>query len=254
MSSEKTSLASVHPFIQKFVFVILQNIRAKNLVREEKYVVHVDMVPKVSMKNFVPKKMEMQKYDLNKKHELGHDVKEGRGENVLEKGSDIGYKNFGVSSHLGGQRKNLMHHNIPSRKIMPQKNILPQRSVIPQKYIYQKPSVFPPKVKDVGLSQDYGKITSLLNDVSVSTIECLGAGRPLMVIRAGRRQTTRIVLNKKEIRDFLDKVSDAVHIPILEGVFRAYVDNFSVNAVISEIVGSRFVVKKANAYAMLDRG
>jgi len=35
-------------------------------------------------------------------------------------------------------------------------------------------------------------------------------------------------------------------------VFRAAVDNFSLNAVVSEIIGSRFVIKKQNAYALLE--
>ena len=102
-------------------------------------------------------------------------------------------------------------------------------------------------------SQDYGKITPLLNDPSVSTIECQGAGKPVMVIRAGQKQVTKIVLSVKEIKDVLDKVSDAAHIPLLEGVFRAAVDNFSINAVISEMIGSRFVIKKATPYGLLER-
>jgi len=101
------------------------------------------------------------------------------------------------------------------------------------------------------LSQHYGKITPLLDDDSISTIECYGAGKSLMVVRAGRRQPTRIVLNADEIKDILEKISDSVHIPILEGVFRAAIDNFSINAIVSEVIGSRFVIKKQNAYALM---
>lgn len=94
------------------------------------------------------------------------------------------------------------------------------------------------------LSQFYGKITPLLNDPSIAIIECAGMGRPLMVVRRGHKQPTKIVLTEKEIKQVLDKVSESAHIPILEGVFRAAVDTFSINAVISEMIGSRFVIKK----------
>jgi len=144
----------------------------------------------------------------------------------------------------------------PSRvlvhRVMPQK-IMPPR-IVPQKIILPQPQMVLPQIKnDAGLSQDYGKITPLLNDASISTIECFGAGKSIMVVRAGLRQPTRIVLSADEISEFLEKVSDAVHIPILEGVFRAAVDNFFINAVVSDIIGSRFVIKKQTAYSMFER-
>jgi len=103
------------------------------------------------------------------------------------------------------------------------------------------------------LSQDYGKITPLLNDPSIYSIECSGAGKPLKIIRVGQRQITKIILNQAEIKDILEKIADAVHIPLLEGIFRAAVDNFSVSAVISEMIGSRFVIKKQMDSGLLKR-
>jgi len=102
-------------------------------------------------------------------------------------------------------------------------------------------------------SQNYGKITPLLNDPSVSTIECRGVGKPIIIIRAGQKQITKIILSADDIKTLLRNISDRVHIPLLEGVFRAAVDNFSINAVISEMIGSRFIIKKQTAYTMLER-
>jgi len=145
--------------------------------------------------------------------------------------------------------------HVASKVIPPRPHIvLPpvRRSMLPRA-LPTHARVTPPHVKsDVGLSQDYGDITPLLNDPSISTIECQGEGRPLMIIRAGQRQPTKVVLRAAEIKEILEKVSDSVHIPILEGVFRAAVDNFSINAVVSDIIGSRFVIKKQNAYALLE--
>lgn len=98
----------------------------------------------------------------------------------------------------------------------------------------------------------YGKINALINDPSISTIQCDGADKPISVIRAGQRQITKIVLNKEEVQGVLDKVAEDAHIPLLEGVFRAAVNGFAINAVISEMIGSRFVIKKASAYGLLE--
>ncbi len=205
MSSEQISIIAGHPFVQRFVLAILQNNRTKNLVHDEKYVIHADLVPRVS-------------------------------EKVMAR-----------SFASRDDRKQKTENNIP---VVPLR--VPVRRVIPQRVMMPKPQIVLPFVNSIELSQDYGKITPLLNDASVSTIECQGDGKPIMIIRAGQRQLTRIVLSAKEIKDVLEKVSDAVHIPILEGVFRATVDNFSVNAIVSEIIGSRFVIKKQNAYSMLE--
>jgi len=218
MSSE-VSLIAEHPFVQKFVLEILKSLRGKNLVRDERFVVHADLVPKVSTRNFVPQ--------------------EDRRQRVEERNPVV------------------VPLRVPTQKVMPPRlaspRIIPPRTV-PPRIISTQPQMPPPMPEsNVGLSQDYGKVTPLLNDVSISTIECFGAGKPLMVVRAGTRQPTKIVLGGDDINEFLDKVSDAVHIPILEGVFRAAVDNFSVNAVISEIIGSRFVIKKQTAYAMFEK-
>jgi hypothetical protein len=215
MSSEKVSLISTHPFVRKFVWAILQNIQAEHYVRGEKYVVHADLVPKVS-ERVMKKSMEIPKPVVPK---------------VLPSKPIV--------------------PKVPAQKVMPSR-APPVRRAVPQKIAMPHPPIAPPPIKgDAGLSQDYGKVTPLLNDPSVSTIECQGSGRPVMVIRAGQRQITRINLSAKEVKEFLEKISDAVHIPILEGVFRAAVDNFAINAVVSEIIGSRFVIKKANAFSMM---
>tara|TARA_Y100000310_G_scaffold339655_1_gene432975 strand:+ start:2829 stop:3521 length:693 start_codon:yes stop_codon:yes gene_type:complete len=101
---------------------------------------------------------------------------------------------------------------------------------------------------------DYGKITLLLNDHSVSSIECPGPDEPLTVIRAGQRQFTKITLNQKELRDLFEEIAEKAKIPLMDGVFRAAVENFSISGVISEMIGSRFVIKKQTPYAMLEGG
>ncbi|MBU3924243.1 MAG: hypothetical protein KJ592_04960, partial [Nanoarchaeota archaeon] len=73
-------------------------------------------------------------------------------------------------------------------------------------------------------------------------------GNPVMVVQMGRKQMTNIFLSKEEIDAVLEKISGEVHIPLLDGVFRAAVDGFSISAIISGMIGSRFVIKKAGAF------
>jgi len=88
------------------------------------------------------------------------------------------------------------------------------------------------------------KLSPLLNDPLVYLIECPGAGKPLVVLNRGQKQLTKIVMTEEEIRNFLKKISDSTHIPLLEGVFRAVIGKISINAIISKIIGSKFLIKK----------
>ncbi len=232
MNSEDISLISSDPFIRKFVYAIIQNIKAKNFVYEEKHVIHSDLVPKVSEKVI---------------------------QASLKERTTPKVEVVPIAPPVVVPKKRIMAHPfvpVARPKIVPRPRVLPRRMpparapapvVLPQ--MLQVPKVS----QGVILSQDYGKLTPLLNDPSISTIECSGANKPLMIIRAGQKQGTRISLSAEEIKEILQKVSDVVHIPLLEGVFRAAADNFSINAVISEMIGSRFVIKKQTAYAMLER-
>lgn len=141
-------------------------------------------------------------------------------------------------------------------KIIPfrRQNFAPR--VIPPKNTGMTPSIMaPPKMLSTIQVpvDDYGRINNLLNDNSVSSIECSGPAKKVMIMRYGQRQTTNIELSIKEIRDILDKIADKAHVPLLEGVFRAAVENFSINAVISEIVGTKFIIKKNTPYSLIDK-
>lgn len=105
----------------------------------------------------------------------------------------------------------------------------------------------------ISQDKDYGKLTGLLRDQSITYIECLGPDKPITLIRAGQKQFTKIVLNAPEIKKFLENVSVQTHIPLMEGIFKAAVDNFIVNAIISDVIGSRFIIKKQTPYSLLGR-
>jgi len=214
--------ARLAPFIKAFTLHIIKNIREKNLDHEKRSVIHADLVPRVSHRVM----------QASMRQKIVTPVKM-------------------IPSVLPPAKPRPVFH--PRVVVPPKRPAMPPIQMAPP-VAATRVMVPPTGVMGTGLTQDYGKITPLLNDPSVSSIECPGPGKPVTIIRAGMRQFTKIVLNPLEIKGILDKVSDAAHIPLLEGVFRAAVDNFSINAIISEMIGSRFVIKKSTPYAMLESG
>lgn len=91
---------------------------------------------------------------------------------------------------------------------------------------------------------DLGKITQFLRDPSVLSVECPGPGKNIHVNRSGTIQTTPLVLSKEEINNIMDEVSSNTRIPVTSGLFRAIMNEFLVTAVISEFVGTRFIIQK----------
>jgi len=229
MNSKETSLISAHPFIQRFVFSIIQNIREKNFNYEERVVIHADLVPKVS-ENVMKASM---KWRPSKVPEVG---------NINIKKPEIKKRDMnGLVAPLRNHRSGVGGQVVKVRPVAS-----PARVV-------KKAAMDVAHQGGGAVSRDsYGKLEPLFGDPSVSTIECLGEDKELMIIRAGQRQRTRISLNRVEIRGILERAADEAHVPLLEGVFRAALPSFSINAVISDVIGSRFVIKKATAYNLLE--
>ncbi len=144
------------------------------------------------------------------------------------------------------------------KQIQPQNQFknkpLPRR--IPKQQM-QEPMQIQPRTQSMSKNTeqpkgDYGKLNNLIKDPTITFIECPGPDKPLTLIRKGQRQFTKITLSKKDIQEFINDVSEKAAIPLLEGVFKVAVDNFFLNAVISESIGSRFIIRKQTPYSMLN--
>jgi hypothetical protein len=94
------------------------------------------------------------------------------------------------------------------------------------------------------IPEGYGKLTNLMRDPYVTYIECFGPDTPLLVIKNNQRQKTNISMSTEEVRAFFDYISNKSKIPILEGVFKVVIDNNLFNAIISEFIGTKFIIKK----------
>jgi hypothetical protein len=156
--------------------------------------------------------------------------------------------------------KNPVHYDIPELKpkeanqvqLMQPKPILKQH-ILPPK-MQQRPvqRTMPAPENYQITSGEYGKITALIDDPTVTIIECSGPGQNLSITHAGQKQFTKISLTQEEIRELLEKIAQKARIPLINGVFKAAVDNFFINAVVSEIVSTRFTIKKQTPYSLLN--
>jgi len=100
---------------------------------------------------------------------------------------------------------------------------------------------------------DLGKLTPLITDKEITIIECPGADKFVLVKKAGKVNLTKIKLSEEEISKIINNFSEKARIPLMEGVFKAIVGNFSINAVITEAVGNRFLIYKKTPYSVIEQ-
>jgi hypothetical protein len=91
---------------------------------------------------------------------------------------------------------------------------------------------------------DLGKLNSLVKDPLTRSIECRGADLPVYVTGNMGNKKTGIVLSKDEIDEIINKFSEASKIPLGEGVFRVAVGKLVFSAIVSDVVSSKFIIKK----------
>lgn len=131
--------------------------------------------------------------------------------------------------------------------------ILPRRvqtrpMVVPQ----QRPTYTAPVPRtDINQQQTTEKLSFLVKDPAVTEIECTGADQPLLVKKGGTIQRTRARLSIEEIYELIADFSQKTRIPILDGTLKAAVNNLIITAVLSEILGPRFIIQKKNPFQHL---
>ncbi|MFA7707621.1 MAG: hypothetical protein WCX73_01610 [Candidatus Pacearchaeota archaeon] len=97
-----------------------------------------------------------------------------------------------------------------------------------------------------------GKIDSLLNSKEIQSIECPGPEKNLLVKKYDKINITKIILSQEEITDILYSFAKQASIPVVGGILKAAVGDLVISAVISEFVGSRFIINKLTPYSLLE--
>lgn len=95
-----------------------------------------------------------------------------------------------------------------------------------------------------GETIDIGNLNAFVRDPLVKIIECDGPGENIVVGGVMGRKPTAIKLSQEEIEEILGKFSAASRIPVHEGLFKAAIGNLVISAVVSDIAGIKFVIRK----------
>lgn len=148
----------------------------------------------------------------------------------------------------------------PYVKLTPAPSAIRLASIVPQppaSQFSQQQSVRQTQAKQISRQPTTTQISSLtklsplIKDPAITEIECPGANESLLVKKGGAIQQTKVILTENEIKSILNEFSEKTKIPIIEGTFKAALDNLIMIAVISEILGPRFIIQKKNPFQPL---
>jgi len=125
--------------------------------------------------------------------------------------------------------------------------LMPQQAII-TKITFPEPKVFQPSTqifysKLQGIS--FGKIAPLILDPKIKSIICNGANKPLKIKETlnPAPTETNILLSEDEIKQVIRTFSEKSNAP-MSNIFRARIDNIGIEAIISDLMGSRFIITK----------
>lgn len=114
--------------------------------------------------------------------------------------------------------------------------------MIPQTTLPPHLQYLKPVPKDIQINLE--KLNPLIKDPAVKIIECNGPDEHIIVKGKMGVRPTNIVLGKEEINKIITTFSQASHIPIHEGIYKVVAGRLILSAIVSQVVGSKFMIKK----------
>jgi hypothetical protein len=125
------------------------------------------------------------------------------------------------------------------RKEMPKKIPILRipEPILPERLQYLKPK---PNKKQINLE----KLNPLVVDPLIKVIECNGPDENIVIRGKRGVKKTNISLSKEEIDEVIKNFSEVAKIPVSEGIVRIVYGNLILNAAISPIVGTKFIIRK----------
>ncbi len=128
------------------------------------------------------------------------------------------------------------------KKMRPKPNLQARTLRIPEPKLPPHLQYLKPVPRNVEI--DLGKLNLLIKDPAVKVIECNGPDEHILVRGTMGIKPTSIVLSKEEIDTVIKKFSEISKIPSHEGIYRVVVGRLILSAIISEVIGSKFMIKK----------
>ncbi len=101
-----------------------------------------------------------------------------------------------------------------------------------------------PKMLATPLELELGRISTYINNPAVLDIECSGPEKPLVIKEAKGIQNTTLLLKEEEIQQIINEVARLSATSVQNNILRASYQGIEFTGIISESVGSRFIVHK----------
>lgn len=127
--------------------------------------------------------------------------------------------------------------NLQQTQPAPRMRITIPETKLPERFNYLKPIPFEANIP-------LGKLDDLIKDPDVKIVECNGYDDNLIVKGNMGEQKTAVTLTKAEIDEIINAFSSRTKIPAHEGVYKVVFGKLILMAIISEAIGSRFIIKK----------
>jgi hypothetical protein len=209
------SLASKSPIVEGIVLNIL-NIFPIKLETKEKHVLNAELVPQIH--EIIIQRENLQESMIHTQELSSTNQTQS---NVQQKSNEI----ISMESSQLEKKPIILTKTVTIQKVAP-----------PQTLVPVKPSEKP--------WETFKKIMPMLQDPFVSYIECKGPNQPLSVVKNGRTQITNTFMDRGEIDEYLKYLSERTRVPLVEGVFNVRIDDYTVNAIISNSLEPSFIIKK----------
>jgi len=109
---------------------------------------------------------------------------------------------------------------------------------LPKAVVTPRPST--PETRALNL----GRIQELIQDPLVTSIECQGPKKNVIIKKNRQTMQTNIQITDQEITAVIKDFSEKARIPLIEGMLRARVGNWQISAVMSKKAPPRFILTK----------
>ena len=254
------SLAHKSPIVNQIVFNAIREFHLEKFKFSKKETIDTEVVPKIHSSIMEKKGFKESMYQEEKPKPMMipafHQPK--KPQNILQKIRPqkvlVKPQPEKAPEHLRGFQESILNSEIPNQqtttqqpKQIVQQNTNPVRQITTQ-VTQTRTLPPPPRMIPINLFQNppnYGKMNMIMRDPFVEFIECEGPNKNLVVTKRGQKQKTNISLTKQEIDTLLNNISAKTRIPLVTGVYRVSWDNLVINAVVSDSLEPRFLIKKS---------
>jgi len=227
-----------YDFIKQFTLAILKVIERNRFnITQPKVIIDADIIPELSDEL-------IREYTLNE--ELLRKLQEIEEIDFLEPDA------LPMPERLSPEKKKTVRQLGLPQMINP--SIVNRTPPMPQKAALPGGGMGLQLPSDITRAGDgYELILPFIEDPAVSRIQCIGPNKPIQIIKAGQKHSTKVALTQEQIHDVLQEIAEMAHIPLIEGPVKIALESYSLDGVNARITESKFIIQKKTAYSMLER-